>query len=163
MDVLFVGGTGIMNSASETTAVEAGHDVWTMTRGRSRLSSSVSADRALIADATDERELQDVLGGHHFDVVVQWVGYLPRQVEIDLKVFVDVGHYLFISSASAYEKPEGCENSMHRFSHYNQSRPHRGMGLEVPTGVLAVTPLSLDVHRHDLLGGLIHEYYSVAA
>jgi putative transposase len=48
--------------------------------------------------------------------------------------------------------------------HYNWQRPHRGINLDVPTGGVAPTPLPLhQVDRHDVLGGLIHEYYPVAA
>jgi putative transposase len=48
--------------------------------------------------------------------------------------------------------------------HYNRQRPHRGINLDVPTGGVAATPLPLHhVDRHDVLGGLIHEYYAVAA
>ena len=49
-------------------------------------------------------------------------------------------------------------------NHYNQQRPHRGIHLDVPTGGVVPTPSSLNhVDRHDVLGGLIDEYYAVAA
>ena len=50
-------------------------------------------------------------------------------------------------------------------SHYNQQRPHRGIDLRLPVPGSRVTaaPPSLHVHRHDVLGGLIHEYHPVAA
>ncbi len=48
-------------------------------------------------------------------------------------------------------------------THYNQQRPHRGIELEVPAGGTAATNTSLSVHRHDVLGGLIHEYHPAAA
>jgi transposase InsO family protein len=49
--------------------------------------------------------------------------------------------------------------------HYNCQRPHRGIELGVPasnSGII-IAPPTLNVHRHDLRGGLIHEYYPVAA
>ena len=47
--------------------------------------------------------------------------------------------------------------------HYNQERPHRGLALTQPEPAeIKVSPGS-DVHRRDHLGGLIHEYYRVAA
>ena len=50
------------------------------------------------------------------------------------------------------------------FAHYNTGRPHRGLDLAVPAGRAAPPePPSLAVSRHDVLGGLIHEYRSVAA
>jgi putative transposase len=49
--------------------------------------------------------------------------------------------------------------------HYNRQRPHRAIRLATPLGGARVpVPVSpLDVRRRDLLGGLIHEYYRVAA
>jgi transposase InsO family protein len=49
--------------------------------------------------------------------------------------------------------------------HYNEHRPHRGLRLEAPAPVSAVTsaPPSLsDVGRRDVLGGIIHEYRAAA-
>jgi transposase InsO family protein len=49
--------------------------------------------------------------------------------------------------------------------HYNEYRPHRGLRLEVPAPVSAVTsaPPSLsDIGRRDVLGGIIHEYHAAA-
>jgi len=51
--------------------------------------------------------------------------------------------------------------------HYNQQRPHRGLALAVPEPEAReqsspqVNPG--EVRRHDVLGGLIHEYHEVAA
>jgi len=49
--------------------------------------------------------------------------------------------------------------------HYNEQRPHRGLdlGVPVPSETAAVTPPSFQVNRHDILGGLIHEYFPQAA
>jgi putative transposase len=50
-------------------------------------------------------------------------------------------------------------------THYNQQRPHRGIALDVPapgSGMTGIPP-TLNVHRHDVIGGLIHEYHPVAA
>jgi hypothetical protein len=50
--------------------------------------------------------------------------------------------------------------------HYNQHRPHRALGLEAPgspTGLTIVSEAAPGgVHRHDLLGGLVHEYRRAA-
>ena len=49
--------------------------------------------------------------------------------------------------------------------HYNAERPHRGIALRVPDKQSHVDPVEIvpEIKRRDLLGGLIHEYYSVAA
>ena len=49
--------------------------------------------------------------------------------------------------------------------HYNQQRPHRGidLGVPAPASTIKIPPPSVNVVRHDVLGGLIHEYHPVAA
>ena len=105
MRVLFIGGTGLISSACSDATVAAGHELWLLNRGRSKLATIVANERVLTADANDESALAAAVKGHDFDVVVQWVGYEPSQVERDLRVFADARQYVFISSASVYEKP----------------------------------------------------------
>jgi nucleoside-diphosphate-sugar epimerase len=105
MRVLFIGGTGLISSACSDAAVAAGHDLWLLNRGRSKLATVVSEERVLTADAADEEQVRTALNGLAFDVVVQWVAYQPSQVVQDIRVFADAGQYVFISSASVYEKP----------------------------------------------------------
>ncbi|HEY5302879.1 MAG TPA: NAD-dependent epimerase/dehydratase family protein [Acidimicrobiales bacterium] len=105
MNVLFVGGTGLISSACVLEAMSAGHDVWVLNRGVSLLENHVDANHTLIADATNETQVRAVLGDRHFDVVIQWTAYVPVQVELDLRLFSNVAQYIFISSASAYQKP----------------------------------------------------------
>ena len=49
--------------------------------------------------------------------------------------------------------------------HYNAERPHRDIALRVPQKQSHVEPVAIvpQIKRRDLLGGLIHEYYPVAA
>ena len=49
--------------------------------------------------------------------------------------------------------------------HYNQRRPHRSiaLGVPAPTRAIAAPSPSLNLECHDVLGGLIHGYYPVAA
>lgn len=49
--------------------------------------------------------------------------------------------------------------------HYNRQRPHRGidLGVPAPASTIKILPPSANVVRHDVLGGLIHEYHPVAA
>ena len=50
-------------------------------------------------------------------------------------------------------------------SHYNAERPHRGIDLRAPEKRTHVEPVEIvpKIKRRELLGGLIHEYYPVAA
>ena len=48
-------------------------------------------------------------------------------------------------------------------AHYNAERPHRALALVPPeAGDTAVRPANAKIERHDLLGGLIHEYRAAA-
>jgi nucleoside-diphosphate-sugar epimerase len=105
MRILFIGGTGLISTACAAATVAAGHDLWLMNRGQSKLPSAVPPERSLKADAADEHQVRSRVQGHGWDVVVQWVGYKPSQVEQDIRVFARAGQYIFISSASVYEKP----------------------------------------------------------
>ena len=105
MRVLFVGGTGLISSACSAAAEQAGHELWLVNRGRSKLAPAVAADRIIIADANNATELRAALNGMAWDVVVQWIGFQPAHIADDLETFAEAGQYVFISSASVYEKP----------------------------------------------------------
>ena len=105
MKVLFIGGTGIISSACATLALDAGIDLYLLNRGRSALRPIPPAAAVLTGDIRDP-SIAEVLGDHTFDVVVDWIAYAPEHVAQDLELFRGrTGQYLFISSASAYQKP----------------------------------------------------------
>ena len=58
------------------------------------------------------------------------------------------------------------ERLLHTYvRHYNEARPHRGLGLRPPARAEirpSSDPRATDVRRRDLLGGLIHEYEAAA-
>ena len=105
MRILFIGGTGLISTACSAAAVAAGHELWLLNRGRSPLPCHVEPGHVLTADAGDEAGVRAAVAGKSWDVAVQWVGYVPSQVKQDIRVFKDVGQYVFISSASVYQKP----------------------------------------------------------
>src|SRR5438128_2031148 len=103
MKVLFLGGSGVISSACSRLAVSFGHDLHALTRGSAPLPDGV---RPLRADVRDPAAVRAALGGRDFDVVVDWLAYTPEHVRTDLELFRGrTGHYVFISSASAYQKP----------------------------------------------------------
>jgi nucleoside-diphosphate-sugar epimerase len=105
MRVLYIGGTGLISSGCITATAAAGNELWLLNRGRSRLASTVPRERTITADATDADALRAALRGHEFDVVVQWIGFTPDHIAQDVETFASAGQYVFISSASAYQKP----------------------------------------------------------
>jgi nucleoside-diphosphate-sugar epimerase len=105
MRVLFIGGTGTISSACSQLAVEHGIDLYLLNRGRSGRPVPPGA-HVLHGDIRDPASANQALGNRTFDVVVNWVVYTPDQVEADIQRFRGrSGQYVFISSASAYQKP----------------------------------------------------------
>jgi len=105
MKVLFIGGTGIISTAVTQLAAERGIDLYLLNRGQSK--KLVPSDVKVIkGDIRDRKSASELLKLHDFDVVVNWVAYVPTHVEADIEFFRGkVGQYIFISSASAYQKP----------------------------------------------------------
>jgi nucleoside-diphosphate-sugar epimerase len=104
MRVLFVGGTGFISASVSRLAVARGIDLWHLNRGRR--GTRIDGVRSLVADVHDPRSVEAALGSERFDAVVDWVAYVPADVERDIAVFGPrTQQYVFISSASAYEKP----------------------------------------------------------
>lgn len=105
MKVLFIGGTGIISSACSELALARGIELYLLTRGQSRRAIPEGA-RALEGDIRAPESVRQALGDLRFDAVVDWVAFTPEHVETDLELFRgQVGQYIFISSASAYQKP----------------------------------------------------------
>lgn len=105
MKVLFIGGTGIISTACTVLAVERGIEMTLLRRGQ-RLAHIPDSVRTITADIGDEEAARRALGGEKFDAVVDWTVFTPHQVERDIRLFRDrTDQYLFISSASAYQKP----------------------------------------------------------
>ena len=54
----------------------------------------------------DEGNVAAMLADHHFDVVVDWIAFTPDDIERDIRLFSGkTDQFIFISSASAYQKP----------------------------------------------------------
>ncbi|MEY9211254.1 nucleoside-diphosphate-sugar epimerase [Thermobifida halotolerans] len=104
--VLFIGGTGIISSACARHAVAAGIDLTLVNRGNSSPRAVPEGVETLRADVRDPESLRTALGRRTFDAVVDFVAFTPEHVQADIDVFEGrTGQYVFIGSASAYQKP----------------------------------------------------------
>jgi len=104
--ILFLGGTGIISSAASALAAERGYDVTLLNRGTNALRQPAEGVEVLIGDAHDPDSLDRALGDRTFDAVAQFLAFTPDQVAPDIARFEGrTGQYVFISSASAYQKP----------------------------------------------------------
>ncbi|MGW7684010.1 NAD-dependent epimerase/dehydratase family protein [Kribbella sp. NPDC054772] len=103
--VLFLGGTGIISSASSWRAIEAGLDLTVLNRGKTSVRPLPAEARQITADL-DDRAAFAAVAGQDFDVVVDWLAFTPDQVRARTDALRGhVGQYVFISSASAYQTP----------------------------------------------------------
>src|SRR6202171_845750 len=105
MKILFIGGTGIISTASTALAAKRGMDVTLLSRGQHALVLPAGV-KTLIADVNDPSTVQKV-EHESFDAVVDWIAFAPDDIERDLKLFRGrTRQFVFISSASAYQKPQ---------------------------------------------------------
>ena len=104
--VLFLGGTGVISSECARYAAQLGHEVTALNRGTSRSHPTPEGVRPLVGDARDPESVRNALGGNEFDVVVDFLSFVPGHVRQQLDTFEGrTGQYVFISSASAYQTP----------------------------------------------------------
>jgi nucleoside-diphosphate-sugar epimerase len=104
MKVLFIGGTGVISAAVSRVAVAEGVELYLLNRGLRNV--EVPGSHCLTADVRQPEEIRASLRGLQFDVVVDWIAYTPDDIERDLELFRGrIKQYIFISSASVYQKP----------------------------------------------------------
>jgi nucleoside-diphosphate-sugar epimerase len=104
MNVLFIGGTGIISTHCVELALERGWDVTLLNRGLSR--PAPDGCRQILADIRNPAQSAEALGSESFDAVIDWVTFLPEHVETDIELFRDrTGQLVLISTASAYQTP----------------------------------------------------------
>ncbi|MBU4466056.1 MAG: NAD-dependent epimerase/dehydratase family protein, partial [Actinobacteria bacterium] len=103
--ILFIGGTGTISAASVARAVSLGHTVTVLNRGNARRPLPEGVE-SLTADIRDPESAGSALAGREFDVVAEFLAFTPEHVRADLELLEGrFGQYVFISSASAYQKP----------------------------------------------------------
>ena len=110
MKILLIGGTGTISSAITRQLAESGHELWLLNRGN-RKDEVPAGVRQVVCDINDEAgaatPLQQLFEQvEMFDAVCEFIGFLPEQVARDIRLFKGrTRQYVYISSASAYNKP----------------------------------------------------------
>ena len=103
--ILFIGGTGVISAAAADRAAALGHRLTILNRGQSTRPVPDGTE-VLHADVRDAAAVREVLGGREFDAVADFISYTPDQAQTSMDLFQErTGQYVFISSASAYQKP----------------------------------------------------------
>ncbi len=105
MKILFIGGTGTISMAVSKLLLSQGHTLYLLNRGNRSL--SLSGDLVeLKADVNDESRVKELIKELHFDAVADFIAFEPPQLERDYRLFKGkTDQFIFISSASAYQKP----------------------------------------------------------
>jgi nucleoside-diphosphate-sugar epimerase len=102
--VLFIGGTGNISARVSMLALERGIDLYVLNRGTRDV--ILNGVKTIKADISDPAEMSAALQNHTWDVVVNWIAYITADVKRDYEMFRGkTNQYIFISSASAYQKP----------------------------------------------------------
>ncbi len=103
--ILFLGGTGVISAAAAERAVVLGHRVTILNRGQSSKPVPDGAE-VLHSDIRDQDAVRAVLQGREFDAVADFIAFTPDQARSSMELFRGrTGQYVFISTASAYQKP----------------------------------------------------------
>ncbi len=104
MKVLFIGGTGTISLSVSKLAVARGIDLTLLNRGKRGI--TIDGAKVITADITQTDQVEALLGDQHFDSIVNWIAFHESEVERDIALFRGrTNQYIFISSASAYQKP----------------------------------------------------------
>lgn len=117
MRVLFIGGTGIISTAISKELVKQGHELYLLNRGNrnsvfenySSKSNTGEVDKninIIEADINNEEGVAELIKDLSFDVVADFIAFVPSALERDYRLFkLKTKQFIFISSASAYQKP----------------------------------------------------------
>jgi len=106
MKILFIGGTGTISSAITRQIISNNnHQLYLINRGtrNNNLSDNVTL---IQADINDEDAVSEKIKDLNFDVIADFIAFTPEQLERDYRLFNGkTKQFIFISSASAYQKP----------------------------------------------------------
>lgn len=111
MHILLIGGTGIISTAVTRQLLADGrHQVYLLHRGNGSREAARHPDGAMWiqADMRNETDVAAKTEALSFDVIVDFIAFEPEHLERDFRLFHGrTRHFVFISSASVYQKPPG--------------------------------------------------------
>ena len=106
MKVLFIGGTGTISTEISKQLADTGHELYLINRGSKNEVFDGRDIKYLVCDINDEKKAAGLIADMEFDVVADFIAFVPEQLERDYRLFKGkTKQFIFISSASAYQKP----------------------------------------------------------
>lgn len=100
LDVLLLGGSGLISGAAAAAFIAAGHRVSVLSRGRRPLPAGVEA---ITADRADRAALAAALQGRRFDFTVDFLAFDAPDVEMLFhEPYASLGRYVMISTGQVY-------------------------------------------------------------
>jgi nucleoside-diphosphate-sugar epimerase len=105
MKILFIGGTGNISTSCSREALKRNNELYILSRGN-RTPADLGEAQFIQCDINDTQSVEQHLRGNNYDVVVNFIAFQPSEVARDIRLFSgSCAQYVFISSASAYQKP----------------------------------------------------------
>ena len=107
MKILFIGGTGTISTAiSKRVLSNPDNELYLINRGSRNNILGGGNLREIVADINDEAMVESKIKDMHFDAVCDFICFRPEQIRRDYRLFKGrTAQFLFISTASAYNKP----------------------------------------------------------
>jgi nucleoside-diphosphate-sugar epimerase len=103
MNILLIGGTGNISTEVAQEFYHRGDSIFVMSTGRRHVPSIYTH---LKADRNNIDDLRGIFNRYTFDIVIDFVAFVPPQLEMIYSVCKNtVGQFIFISSATVYQKP----------------------------------------------------------
>jgi len=106
MKVLFIGGTGIISMAiTKLLSTKENFELYLLNRGNRNTDLPPNV-KIIQGDINNDKDIAAKFKDLTFDAVCNFIAFVPEQVERDYNLFKNkTKQYMFISSASAYQKP----------------------------------------------------------
>jgi nucleoside-diphosphate-sugar epimerase len=105
MKALFIGGTGTISTAITALVPKCKIELYLLNRGN-KAHLVPDGVKVIEADINNEEDVREKLKDYTFDVVADFIVFHPDAAKRDVRLFQGkTKQYIFISSASAYQKP----------------------------------------------------------
>nr|WP_309685953.1 NAD-dependent epimerase/dehydratase family protein [Armatimonas sp.] len=107
MNVLFLGGTGLISTAIARKLLQRGEQVTCFNRGRSENRLPAHPNLTVInGDRSDRAAFEALFADKHYDVVVDMICFSPDDAASSIRAFKGrCGHFIFCSTVCVYSGP----------------------------------------------------------